>query len=125
MGIYTIEDRLKHHNNTKNEYMIKYRKETLIKQEKVLLDYYNGELLCERCGITSEWGRKFFQWHHKEPQHKEAKIGTLIRNNNKDKLVLELEKCMCLCPNCHSLIHLETWDTSCGIANKKKWGSNR
>lgn len=44
------------------------------------------------------------EFHHLEPNEKEFNVGRLI-NNNWDKLVKELQKCICICSNCHREIH--------------------
>ena len=80
--------------------------------EKFLWSYYNDDIRCETCGITSEYGINFFEWHHIDPETKENHISNMIGVNNKEALLKELEKCKCLCPNCHKNIHLSTWGSA-------------
>lgn len=80
--------------------------------EKFLWDYYGGTIQCERCGIVSDWGIKFYEWHHVDPSTKENHISNMLGVNNKEALVKELKKCKCLCPTCHKLEHLENWGSA-------------
>ena len=86
-------------------------------KEALILEYYGGELSCEICKMTSEHGRKFFEWHHKIPDPTSKRIGTMLNSQSWENIKEELSKCLCLCPNCHTNIHIETWGHKKGIYN--------
>lgn len=43
-------------------------------------------------------------FHHKNPSEKEFTISKKT-NLGKDKLLVEIQKCVCLCANCHRKVH--------------------
>ena len=105
----------KHRNKCKECYNLaksEHYKKTREMMTKFLVDFYGGQLFCERCGVISDWGVSFYEWHHKDPATKEDHISNMLGVNNKEKLMEELEKCECLCPTCHKLTHLETWGSA-------------
>ncbi len=81
--------------------------DTLKDNQNFLEGYCGGELKCARCGITSEHGNSFFDWHHLDPTLKEEHISKLLFLKNREKLMRELDKCICLCPSCHRIAHIE------------------
>jgi len=52
-------------------------------------------------------------FHHKDPNEKDFTIGK-YRNKSKENLLKEIEKCVCVCSNCHRKIHA-------GIINLKDY----
>lgn len=56
---------------------------------------------CEKCGESRV---RCISFHHKEPHEKEFTIGTL-RKSNINKIKAEIDKCVCLCLNCHHEFH--------------------
>ena len=81
------------------------------KHKKVLLkEFLKDNIKCGRCNKTSKWGMSFFEWHHIDPSIKEYTISELMKSNYSwEKVKKEIDKCILLCPDCHKLIHLETW----------------
>lgn len=57
---------------------------------------------CTKCGWTSD--QAAFQFHHTEPNKKDFIIGN-VANKNWEKIKIELNKCILLCANCHSIKH--------------------
>lgn len=56
---------------------------------------------CEKCGENRLY---VIQFHHRDPSEKLFTIGTLTKKS--DELILdEVQKCVCLCANCHSEFH--------------------
>ena len=66
-------------------------------------DYYGGNLKCAHCGLEDEC-YSIYDFHHINPNEKEERIGVLI-NSGWEKIKTELDKCICLCANCHRREH--------------------
>ena len=58
---------------------------------------------CEICGYSKE--PKILEFHHQKD--KKYRLSDASRNNTIDKLREEIKKCVLVCPNCHSIIHLK------------------
>lgn len=56
---------------------------------------------CKKCGEDRLW---VIDFHHKDPSTKEFNI-MQERTRKKEEIVLEVEKCICLCRNCHAEFH--------------------
>lgn len=56
---------------------------------------------CAKCG---ENRIRCLSFHHINPNEKEFTIGQL-RKSNLDRIEQEIEKCICLCLNCHHEFH--------------------
>lgn len=64
---------------------------------------YKQTLSCEICGESREWVLDF---HHKDPNEKDFNIGEKWRQGYSiSRLKNEINKCMCVCANCHRDIH--------------------
>lgn len=74
---------------------IKYNKENLI------LSVFKSYSCC-LCGYNK--CKKALEFHHLDPSKKEYKISDL-KTHSKDKILLELSKCVLVCANCHREIH--------------------
>ena len=56
---------------------------------------------CAKCGDTRTY---LLDFHHKDPSQKEFTIG-VMKKGAKDKIQKEIDKCVCLCANCHREFH--------------------
>lgn len=56
---------------------------------------------CAKCGDTRIY---LLDFHHKDPNEKEFTIGAMKRGA-KETLQKEIDKCICLCANCHREFH--------------------
>lgn len=56
------------------------------------------------CIICGESEPFCIDFHHKNPSEKEFTISKKT-NLGKDKLLAEIQKCICLCANCHRKVH--------------------
>ena len=54
---------------------------------------------CEYCGYADHPAA--LQWHHINPENKEAAVSTLIQRAGWDTVKAEIDKCIVLCANCH------------------------
>lgn len=70
----------------------------IIKALKVLDRTYS----CEICKYDKNYAA--IDFHHKNPADKDMNIRDL-KSHSVDRLVLELDKCMVLCSNCHRELH--------------------
>lgn len=57
---------------------------------------------CIKCGWRGN--QAAFQFHHIKPNRKDFIIGN-VANKNWEKIKVELNKCILLCANCHSIEH--------------------
>ena len=73
-----------------------YRKEN----KKVLFAFKSfGCLTCgerEHCALDA---------HHLDPKIKEGNIAHVARDSSPTRMLKELNKCVCLCANCHRKVH--------------------
>jgi hypothetical protein len=64
---------------------------------------YKQTLSCEACGESREWVLDF---HHKNPNEKDFNIGGKWKNGYSiSRLKSEINKCVCICANCHRDFH--------------------
>jgi len=79
-----------------------YRKK--IRQE-FLLTYKTGNC-CAKCGWKEH--PEILQFHHRDKKMKEFTIGNLSASKRRSpEFQAEVKKCVLLCPNCHSLLHIK------------------
>ncbi len=62
---------------------------------------YKGDA-CNKCG--NEFPYPAMQFHHLNPEEKDVSW-TKLRLRSWDKITHELDKCILVCANCHSIIH--------------------
>lgn len=64
------------------------------------------ELLKRKCAKCGEGRVYLIEFHHIDPQEKQFEIGKAASLHIKEDLILtEIEKCVCLCANCHKEFH--------------------
>ena len=89
-----------HYQENKGVYAARSKAARLRKRE-----WYEGimsDKSCERCG---ENDIACLDWHHIDPTQKEAGISWLLQNRSKSAIIEEMDKCICLCSNCHRKLH--------------------
>lgn len=58
------------------------------------------------CSICGELREVCLDAHHLDPKTKENDIGQMVsQRNSVDSIKEELDKCICVCKNCHAVIH--------------------
>jgi hypothetical protein len=57
------------------------------------------------CCMCNETNPSCLDFHHVESEKKEHSISDLLHNNSRNKLFLELEKCLIMCANHHRQLH--------------------
>lgn len=79
----------------------KHREEAARRQKEQTEWIYSLKKECLICGENEPVCLDF---HHKDPNEKDFTIGK-HRNKSKENLLKEIEKCVCVCANCHRKIH--------------------
>lgn len=69
------------------------------------LDKIKSNYVCEICGFE-DW--RALQYHHKDGVDKSFELGNAVnRAKSIKKIKKEIEKCQCICANCHQILHHE------------------
>ena len=72
-------------------------------ERKENIDDLKSSLKCAKCGDSRFYVLDF---HHKDPKEKDNTIARLTANQaSEERLNQELQKCICLCANCHREFH--------------------
>ena len=79
----------------------KHRQEAIKRQKEQSEWLYSLKTSCIICGESEPVCLDF---HHKNPSEKEFTIGK-HQTRSKERLLKEIEKCVCLCSNCHRKVH--------------------
>lgn len=79
----------------------KHRQEAAKRQKEQTEWLYSLKNQCFICGETEPVCLDF---HHIDPNNKDFTIGK-NRSKSKENLIKEIEKCVCVCSNCHRKIH--------------------
>ena len=82
---------------------VKDGKPAIIQKLKLLIDSFRAS----GCNVCGEMDPCCLDAHHVDPGEKEFEIASAIGNArySKKSIVSELEKCVCLCSNCHRKLH--------------------
>jgi hypothetical protein len=95
------EELKKHYRANKERYRNKNRR---VRTELIeWFQNFKSKLYCVECMESRWWVLEF---HH--TKEKELNVGAMIsRMCSKDKILKEIEKCKCLCANCHRDLHYQ------------------
>lgn len=70
---------------------------------------------CEICGLDDPI---CLEWHHIDPSTKVEKVARLLESSSIPKILEEINKCQCVCANCHRKItHMENSKKPIGHKN--------
>jgi excinuclease UvrABC ATPase subunit len=90
---YRSENRDKHNiyaNKRRNKIREKY-------------DEYMQDKRCTKCGYDDS---RSLVWHHINPTNKKNGVVQLVgKKHGWDTIMAEINKCVCLCHNCHNILH--------------------
>lgn len=82
-----------HNNYVKNKYQ----------DNKNKINFLKTKLKCAKCGDDRYYVLDF---HHIDPQEKEKPVSRLLSSSaSENHLQNEIDKCICLCANCHREFH--------------------
>jgi len=95
--------RAHHRSNYSEKYSEKYnaRNEERRSKHLALLNEYKKTLKCVSCGESEPVCLEF---HHIDPTTKEFTIGASMQRSW-ESIKSEIDKCICLCANCHKKVH--------------------
>jgi len=83
----------------------KATKQRIRKERREWWAEYRKDFKCKNCGIADF---RVLDFHHRDPAEKDLEIANLVgRARSVEGILLELEKCDCLCSNCHRIHHWE------------------
>jgi hypothetical protein len=89
----------------KNPEAIREAKQKFYNKRKILAVELKGSE-CIHCGLKHDGkNHAVFDFHHLDPEYKEQNISKMLINKAWKGTLLELEKCVLLCANCHRLEH--------------------
>lgn len=92
-------------NNLNKEYLYEYQKLRWRKRKIDAILYKGGQ--CSRCGIKYDGHNGcIFDFHHINPKEKSYDWNKL-RLRKWEDIKKELDKEVCLCANCHRIVHSE------------------
>jgi len=60
---------------------------------------------CEHCGISDLHHPEIYEYHHVDPALKRGVIGAMLGTASDTTLYIEVDKCILVCANCHSIEH--------------------
>jgi hypothetical protein len=59
------------------------------------------------CIMCKNTDFRVLDFHHRDPYTKVNRVSDMINNCSKSKILTEIQKCDCLCANCHRILHYE------------------
>lgn len=87
--------------NGKENYKESRRRRLIAMKDKY--KEYMSDKSCQHCGYSDN---RALVWHHLDPKIKKSSVCRLIgRHNSWDTIATEINKCICLCHNCHNILH--------------------
>jgi hypothetical protein len=105
-----LEDRKKYHKKRlkklyqNEETRIRLNKNAEVARKKKTTKYreFMKQKKCDICGFNDY---RALQWHHLDPKTKSFNVATGVRFKCWDDTLKEINKCQCLCANCHRIVH--------------------
>lgn len=94
-----VANNIKYYKNNKEK--AKIWKNNFREKAKKEFDEFKKTLKCSICGYDKH--PKAIDLHHIDPDNKKYLVSRLIYSRN--KLKIELEKCIPICANCHRILH--------------------
>lgn len=77
-------------------------------RRKELRDWFNNIKLSSKCSICGENHIACLDFHHTDPSTKDFDISLMVSNGlSREKILVEISKCIVLCTNCHRKLHYE------------------
>ena len=59
------------------------------------------------CIICKTTDFRVLDFHHRDPATKICRLAHMLSRTSKAKMLAEIQKCDCLCSNCHRILHYE------------------
>lgn len=93
-----------HYERNKNLY--RSRQQTRRKNRKAWFSSLLDGLKCQSCPETAN---ECLDFHHIDPLEKDTEVSRLLTDlRSMERVIGEIEKCVCLCANCHRKVHKGT-----------------
>ena len=93
-GTHRSECKICHTNYMKERY----------KQKREAIGELKQELSCAKCGYNEY--PTALDFHHLDPSKKDTTVARMTANNySLNRTLEEIDKCVCLCANCHRVFH--------------------
>lgn len=93
----------------KKDYRVNDRKSIFIERAKVraqeIRDFVNDLKIRNPCVFCSEPEPCCLDFHHLDPIVKDMDVSYLVRSKSMKRLLIEIQKCVVVCSNCHRKIH--------------------
>lgn len=96
-------------NTKQSEYRLsnkeQHRMYSTTRQNKIREKYdeYMKDKVCQHCGYDDS---RSLVWHHLDPSTKKNGVVQLVsKKHGWDTILQEINKCLCLCHNCHNILH--------------------
>lgn len=98
-----------HYQRNKELYKERARNNTKIYRErnKDFILEYKRQHPCVFCGFSNPVALDF---HHKDSEEKDENISKMMNGCSIKTILLEIEKCVVLCSNCHRILHSKEED---------------
>lgn len=94
----SVIDKRYYDNNKEKVYLRKINRRKKLKEEAISI--LGGK--CNVCGYNKCFNA--LEFHHPK-SNKEGNVSSLLKNESRQKLLKEVEKCILLCANCHREFH--------------------
>lgn len=91
------------HKTELSERMRKTRKRTRDRRRE-WFEEIKSQFACTRCNNSDI---RVLDFHHLDPKKKDLAVSKLVKSTCKEKVLEEISKCICLCANCHRIVHWE------------------
>lgn len=86
------------------DYIRTYQRNQKRERKLKSIDYLGG--VCQKC--NQSFHPSVYEFHHKNPDEKDRDPSKML-SLKWEKLILELDKCILLCANCHRITH-NNWE---------------
>jgi len=96
-----------HSKKRKGDQKIQSKARSYNRQLKAYYKRLINEGKCAKCGYSK--AQAVLEFHHIIPENKEHSVSKLINSNDHLDILVELEKCILLCRNCHMEIESNVW----------------
>jgi len=84
------------------KHYLKVKKPSREELRRRIVEYLGGK--CQRCGLVDD--PVVYDCHHLDPAKKDMRVSSLIRRTkNWERILVEVDKCVLLCSNCHRKEH--------------------
>lgn len=99
---FAFRDKTKGTRRAECKKCISQRQKDKYHKQKAELNEFKKQKVCEKCGESRFY---LLDFHHIDPNTKIGTVARLITHSNSKTAYDEIDKCICLCANCHREFH--------------------